>query len=120
MRPPGPAAFHFVNVYADFSRQATDVRRGGRGRAMLGPRYLAQLLRHGERFRRRSLRLIRQKHLGFGFSLGLNGRLNRQAGFVLFGNVLDRSMLRLFGCADAPPSRVKITWPTFTFWPSLT
>ena len=62
---------------------------------MLGPRHLAQLLRHGECFGRVRLRLVRQKYLRCSFSLGLNGRLNRQARFVLFGNVLDRSMLRL-------------------------
>ncbi len=63
---------------------------------MLGSRNLAQLLRHGKGLGRRRLRLIGQEYLGVSFSLGLNGRLNRQASLVLFGNVLDRNMLRLF------------------------
>ena len=66
------------------------------------------------------LRLIRRKYLLFGLALGLDRGLKRQACFVLFGNVFDRSMLRLLRLREAPPSRVKITWPTLIFSPSLT
>ena len=44
----GAGAFHFVNVDADFARQAPDMRRGRNRLAMLGARNFAQLRRHAE------------------------------------------------------------------------
>ena len=48
MRPPGAAAFHFVNVNADFARQAPHVRRGRNRLAMFGAGNFAQLHGHAE------------------------------------------------------------------------
>ena len=114
------AAFHFMNVHADFSRQATDVRRGGSRCTMFGSRNLAQLLRHGENFGRMRLRLVREKYLRFSFSLGLYGRLQRQAGFVLFGNVFDRSVFRLFRLRRRPAFQGEDHLADFDLVPSLT
>ncbi len=79
------------------------MRCGGRRRAIFRARNLAQLLRHGKSFGRKSRRLIRQKYLCFGFSFGLYRRLKRQASLMLLGNVLDRSMPRLFRLGGRAP-----------------
>ena len=64
---------------------------------MFGARNLAQLLGHGKSFGCRGLRLIRKNHLRFSFALSLDRGLQRQASFVLFGDVLHRGVFRFFG-----------------------
>ena len=91
------AAFNFINIDADLARQAANVRRSRRRCTMLGARNLAQLLRHGECFGCEGRGLIRQNHLRFSFALGVDRRLQRQASFVLFRNVLHRAVFRFFG-----------------------
>ena len=89
-------AFYLVDVDSEFSRQTPHVRRRGCGCAMFRACHLAQLLRHGKRLGTRSRRLIRQDYLGLGLTLGCYRGLQRQASFVLFGNVFHWTVFQFF------------------------
>ena len=86
-------ALYFIDVYADFASQAAGVRRGWNWLAMLGSSHLAQLHRHGKRFRAR-LRLIGRQRLFFGFTFSANGSLECKPRTMLSGDVFDRTARR--------------------------
>src|ERR1700678_138049 len=89
----GAGALYFIDVYADFASQAEGVRRGWDWLAMLRSCHLAQLHRHGKRFRAR-LWLIGRQRLFFGFTFSANGSLECEARAMLSRDVFDRAARR--------------------------
>ena len=117
----GAGAFHVVDVHADFARQAPDVRRGGNRCAMLRARHFAQLLRHGESFGRMRLRAGPAGIPALRSCPRPGSRPETTSELRAVRRCARPARASAFsGCADAPPSRVKITWPTLIFSPSLT